>query len=278
MRGFFPEEGVIYGSYQRNSRDYSRWKTIEKSLIENSFSVIVESQPFRDYVDKIIHHPNISLIPCYVDPTVFKFNSNHRKDIRERLGISGKIVVTYCGTIGGWHDPDVQADYYLRIKKQIKNTHFLILTFSQNNPRVIETMKRKGLKRNEEYSLVNPINSEIPFYLSAGDVGLLAIADLPTARKAVSVKFVEYLSCGLPVICTPFVGGAAELIRKHNCGAVVDLDNDVTFQTLNTLIERNEDTQHRGYQLVREYLSLDVNARKFIQLYLSARLFSSHTE
>ena len=231
MRGFFPDEGVIYGAYTYNSSHYLRWKRMEKKLIQEAHSVIIESQPFKEYVENIYPHPNIALIPCYVDEDIFNFDKDSKDKLRKAFNLNGKFVVTYSGTIGGWHDPAVQCDYFLAIKKRVPNAHFLILTFKQNNNLIHSTMKEKGLVHSD-YTLLNPEPSEVSKYLNMGDVGLLTIENLATARKAVSVKFGEYLACGLPVVCTPYVEGAAQLIKKHECGIVVDLDIENTFDQI----------------------------------------------
>ncbi|MFQ5768968.1 MAG: glycosyltransferase [bacterium] len=266
MRGFFPDEGVIYGAYTYDSSSYFRWKNIEKNLIKGAHSVIVESEPFKKYVENIFHHPNIALIPCYVDNDIFKFNKDLKDKMKNDFNLNGKVVVTYSGTIGGWHDPVVQTDYFLKTKQLIPNAHFLILTFKQNNKLIHDIMKEKGLAKSE-YTLLNPKLTDIPKYLLLGDVGLLTIHNLPTAKKAVSVKFGEYLACGLPVVCTPYVEGAANLIQKNDCGIIVNLDKEETFEQIYYLLKNYDKIQQNGFKLVRDYLSIKINAQKFLQIY-----------
>jgi len=266
MRGFFPDEGVIYESYTHNSTSYLRWKKIEKTLINNAYCVFIESEPFKKYVESIFPHPNIALIPCYVDDEIFKFDQQRKDELRKELNLNGKFVIVYSGTIGGWHDPAVQADYFLKIKEQITNSHFLILTFEQKNNLIHSTLKEKGIAP-DDYSLLNPESIEVAKYLNMGDVGLLTIGDLPTAKKAVSVKFGEYLASGLPVVCTPFVSGAAQLIREYKCGIVVDLEDKSSFEQAINLIKNYTEIQNNGFELVKAYLSVKINAQRFLEIY-----------
>jgi glycosyltransferase involved in cell wall biosynthesis len=127
-------------------------------------------------------------------------------------------------------------------------------------------LEKRGVNK-DEYTLLNPETSDIPKFLLMGDVGLLTIADLPTARKAVSVKFGEYLATGLPVICTPFVAGAAQLIRDNGCGIVVDTKEASSFDQINWLLNNYKQIQNNGFKLVKEYLSVKINAGNFLEIY-----------
>lgn len=269
MRGFYPDEGVLYGAYNNNSSHYIRWKKIEKKLIEEAYCVFIESQPFKEYVENIFHHQNIALIPCYVDDDIFQFDKDLKDELRKDFNLNGKFVVTYSGTIGGWHDPALQSDYFLKIRKCVPNAHFLILTFGQNNDLIHSIMEEKGIVEND-YTLLNPQPSEVSKYLNLGDVGLLIIANLPVSKKFVTVKLGEYLACGLPVICTPFVVGAAQLIQNHDCGIVVDLQKEETFDQIDNLIKNYSKIQNNGFRLVRDHLSVKINASKFLEIYKSA--------
>ena len=119
----------------------------------------------------------------------------------------------------------------------------------------------------EAVTLLSPADELIPRYLLMGDAGFLIIEDLPTARKAVSVKFGEYLACGLPVICTPFVEGAAGLVRDYDCGIVVNRADRESFKALDDLIRRHDTIRRNGFHLVQSYLSVQVNAGKFLAIY-----------
>ncbi len=269
MRGFFPDEGVIYGAYTQDSTSYHRWKKIEKNLIKNAHCVFIESQPFKEYVENIYPHTNIVLIPCYVDEDTYRFNIQLREQLRREYSLSDKFVITYSGTIGGWHDPSYQSDFYLEIKKRVPNTHFLILTFKQKNDLIHSILSAKGFIPTD-YSLLNPQSNEVPNYLLMGDAGLLVIADLPITKKFVSVKLGEYLACGLPVICTPFVEGASRLIKDNDCGIILDLDNENSLDQIDRLVKNYDRMQLNGFKLVNRHLSVKINAPKFIEIYRAA--------
>jgi len=269
MRGIYPDEGVVYGAFARTSQAYRRWKRYEAKMIRSAYAIVIESRPFKDYVEAIHRHDNISIIPCYVDDQYFRFDETHKKSLRKELGLENRFIVTYCGTIGGWHDPGVQADYFIEIRKQIQNAYFLILTFEQKHELVKTILQEKGISK-DDYWLLSPSDDEIPKYLNMGDVGLLVIANLPTAKKAVSIKFSEYLASGLPVVCTPYVAGAAELIHEHRCGIVVDLATKNSFSAIQRLLDHYEELQANGLNLVRNYLSVNVNSSKFLQIYHGA--------
>jgi len=265
-RGFYPDEAVVYGVFREGSQDYTRWKRREKQIVDSAFRVVVESKTFKEYVQKFSPLAKLVIIPCYVDTDVFVYNPQIRKRLRKQFAMDGKFVMTYSGTIGGWHTPSVQASYFVKIKTLIPHAHYLVLTYPQFHGQIRSALLERSVTE-DAFTLLSPAPDEVPHYLLMGDAGLLVIEDLPTARKAVSVKFGEYLACGLPVLCTPFVEGAAQLIREYDCGAIVNIDEDSSFQALDRFVSQHGTLQKNGLDLVRSYLSVQVNSRRFAEIY-----------
>ena len=111
-------------------------------------------------------------------------------------------------------------------------------------------MKEKGIAR-ENYTLLNPKSSDIPKYLNMGDLGLLTIANIPAVKKMLSVKVGEYLACGLPVACSHSVEASAQLISKKNCGVILDLQRQDSFEEMHHLIKNYTEIQNNGLKLVQ---------------------------
>jgi glycosyltransferase involved in cell wall biosynthesis len=104
---------------------------------------------------------------------------------------------------------------------------------------------------------VHPAGDEVLDLLAAGDAGLVLERKVANTKVCLSVKFGEYLAAGLPVICTPAVEGTALLVRRYDCGLVVDPEGDDPPDRERGFLDRYPSLQLNGQRLVRELLSLE---------------------
>lgn len=106
--------------------------------------------------------------------------------------------------------------------------------------------------------LVNPSSPEqLSQMLALGDAGLILERKASNTKICLSVKLGEYLAAGLPVICTPFVEGAARLIREYDCGLVVNPEAGEPLEKEKKFIEDHPRLRKNGFKLVDEVLSLN---------------------
>ena len=187
-----------------------------------------------------------------------------RSEHRRQYSLTGKFVLTYCGSMG-WNDPVSLVEYYSKFRNIKRNVHLLILTFERYNVLLGRTLTARKIS-SDLYTIMNPSVEEVPNLLPAGDVGLLLLKKLPTARKAVTIKFAEYLAAGLPVVVSSHVEGAAALVRNHKCGVVVDPENNCV-QREKWLLENYSELQENGFRLANSYLALNSCSEKYLKIY-----------
>ena len=65
--------------------------------------------------------------------------------------------------------------------------------------------------------------------LCAGDYAFLLRDDYVTNNVAYPNKFLEYVSCGLKIIATPYVHDVADQIRKFNLGVIYDYSSPLNI-------------------------------------------------
>ncbi len=146
------------------------------------------------------------------------------------------IVVNHCiaGERFFW---DIKIRENIRKKLEIKDNETLFVFSSstggkwQNGDGIAMALAQQGYKilmlTKKSYSHKNILNMFVPYddvpgYLMAADIGII-IRDEDTVNKVSSpIKFSEYLSCGLPVIANDSVILICDVIKKYNCGAIVN--------------------------------------------------------
>lgn len=137
--------------------------------------------------------------------------------LKERLGLAGKQILLWAGTLGYAHGIDniLQAAELLRDQPLI---HFLFVgdgSAKSDLLRIADDLKLRNV------TFLDPVSLDlIPAYYSISFCALASLLDIPTYRGARPSKLFPALASAKPLI---FIGEgeAAELVRRATAGAVV---------------------------------------------------------
>ena len=228
IRGFFPEEYTDGGIWKENGWLYKLVKRNEKWLLSEADGFVVLTEKARQILfpesaetgfDK--YGRPIEVIPCCVDLSRFDgANENSRAEIRKKYKLENRQVITYTGSLGSWYLADEMADLMQTAREIDGSTFALILT--QSAPEIMaKRLKERGFG-DEDFLVTKIPHGEIPEYLSAADIALSFIKPCFSKLSSSPTKIAEYLASGIPIITNRGVGDVAELIEKHQTGAVVD--------------------------------------------------------
>jgi glycosyltransferase involved in cell wall biosynthesis len=158
------------------------------------------------------------------------------------------------------------ADYLQRFKKARPDAFLVVASGTPAfAPSIHQAFGEAGLKAGD-YLLVNPSSPEqLSEMLALGDAGLILERRRANTKVCLSVKLGEYLAAGLPVICTPFVEGAARLVRQYDCGLVVDPDSDEPLDKEKRFLGDYQRLRSNGFKLTRQVLALENCSRLWRQ-------------
>lgn len=131
--------------------------------------------------------------------------------MKDELGLTNKLVFTYLGACEKWQG----VDGFIRAAKTFKNDKRLAF--------VIVGGKQTSKDNNIIYIPKVP-QDEVVNYYAISDVLVLPRPSHPATEIAAPTKFPEYLAMGKPILTTN-VGDAADLVRKYECGVVVEDDS-----------------------------------------------------
>jgi hypothetical protein len=155
------------------------------------------------------------VIPCTLN-SIFASNNFSELDIinaRKKLNINqDDIVFIYSGSIAGWQSFDLLKEFISPILIGSKNHKLVFLSKLDSN-----ISELKNLFPNQVICLHLEPN-EVPYYLIAGDYGLLIREDSVTNQVASPLKYAEYLSCGLKVIISEKLGDYSKLTIQKKWG------------------------------------------------------------
>jgi glycosyltransferase involved in cell wall biosynthesis len=170
------------------------------------------------------------VIPCCADPKRFAAaTARDRDEIRRELGLEGRQVFVYVGSLGGFYLIRETADLLAVARAQDARAFALVLTHGSPLPITAELI-RLGFG-NDDFRVLHVPPDEVPKYLRASDVALALIRPSFARRSMSPTKYAEYLASGLPVIASYGIGdldGHIEearigvLLRSHDQAAYAD--------------------------------------------------------
>jgi glycosyltransferase involved in cell wall biosynthesis len=228
MRGFWADEKVDCGQWNQTRfiyrRIYRHYKKMEKHFLLNADGIVSLTQAAKDVMLGKQEYKDLSIqvIPCCADLEHFDFNKISQQEtniLKKELGIpSGKKVITYLGSLGGWYMTDEMFSFYKRMLISEPDLVMLILTKDEPS-KVLEEAQARGIER-ENFFVRYANRNEVPRFLSLSDYSIFFIR--PTFSKTASspTKHAELMSMGIPVICND-IGDTGHIIEESGTGVVV---------------------------------------------------------
>jgi glycosyltransferase involved in cell wall biosynthesis len=191
----------------------------EKSAAKEADAVVCVSDAMAQYLRARFDVPanRITVVPCGVRISTDE-PSLHRDQVRERLGLTDRFVVAFCGSTHRWQLPAESARLSRMIQRYDPKAHYLVLSPAPEQMR--EVLDEAGIPGNSSTILSVP-HAEVAHYLAAADVGLLLREKSVVNQVASPVKFAEFLAAGTPVILSEGIGDYSTMVAKHDVGLVL---------------------------------------------------------
>lgn len=269
IRGFFPEEFVDGGLWPANGILYRSAKRAEKWLMKEADGFVVLTEKAREILfpesaetgrDKL-GRP-VEVIPCCVDLDRIKVDEN----IREKLGIGDRFVVTYVGSFGGWYLTDEMMKFFAAAREFRSDVFVLILT-QRDKEMIAERLRSMGFSENDFFvESVRP--HEIANYVAAADVALSFIKACYSKLSSSPTKLAEYLACGVPVIANRGVGDVDKLIEENGVGILLDdLSRESYLKALSELGKLGNVAEKCRETAAREFDLESVGGKRYRRMY-----------
>lgn len=160
----------------------------------SDYQIFVSEALYDLSKDKLKRNKSI-IVPCLVSEKVFFFNSELRKQTRERLNYTlNDIVFIYSGSMIGYQFIDGLQLLFEDIMK-LNNSKILILTSETEKAKRYFNFidERRMIIMSSDFAQMNA-------YYNAADFGILIREKLRLNFVASPTKFGEYCLTGLPVI------------------------------------------------------------------------------
>ncbi|HPN96855.1 MAG TPA: glycosyltransferase [Candidatus Moranbacteria bacterium] len=213
----------------------SRIKSLEKKAILKSAATIFETENFKNHIADSygIKNANLTVIPNFYDASLLPPSDWNREKMRQKLGISGKNVIVYAGTVEVWYEFEKMFDLVSRLKKNDSRIFFQLFLkedYARDESRdILNNLENRalkfGLKKGEDFNLSSYPPKERYYYLAACDAGICLTTSNEFKTIMMYLKLVDYLGAGLPIIVNQEVLEAKKIIQEANAGYTVDYND-----------------------------------------------------
>lgn len=265
-RSPFPEENIAARRWKAGGINYRSWKKIEKLLCQKSDVVIAISNPFLESLKEVAPSSRFELIPNNY-PSKFTKGTKDVKVIGREGESSENIKICYVGSFGHWNSPEPYLqflEYLVADSRSSVGAKFIIQSQSLS---FLEACLSKVKFNHEKLTVISSSQEDVIDHMSDCVVGI-QIMSRPDDR--LSIKFVEYLAAGLPVIVSENVRGAADIVKNYKVGFVLNDDfsnKHEALQFISNVVNDRMFWRTKCRNLAEELFSCDVVSKKLKRLY-----------
>lgn len=221
LRDIWPESIAAVGA-MRPGRVLRLLEKLELGLYRSAARVVALTYGFRrNLVRRGIDERKIDVVTNGVDLAQFQPKDS---TLRDELGLQGKFVVGYFGTIGMAHGLSsvIDAAALLADDPQGRDVEFLFVGEGADRP-ALESQVRDLALTNVRFRDYVP-KAEIVRYWGAVDVALIHLKRSPTFQTVIPSKMFECMAMGVP-IAMGVEGEAAEMVERHDVGLCFEPGN-----------------------------------------------------
>jgi len=221
-------------------------------MVKGSDAVSVGNQFLRDEVLKVDRGKAVVLIPTSIDTGLYPK--------KKKISDGPEFILGWIGTKGNLRYLRRLEPVFEKISRRFSHLRLKIVSDDFFDSAHLPTIKKPWRLEDENEDLVS------------FDIGLMPLDDDLWSRGKCGLKIIQYLSVGVPVVCTP-VGINSDIVKNEENGFWAR--NDLEWvDRLSTLIQ-NPDLRRqmglRGMETVEREYSLAVVSEKFLQVLQNLR-------
>ncbi len=224
LRDLWPDSITAVGA-MRESTAIRMLRRLEYWLYRRATRIVSVTHSFKEIlVQNGIPPEKIAVVPNGVDPEAFTPGPKPVELVR-RLGLDGKFVAAYVGTIGMAHGLGTILDAAERLKDR-DDIAFVLVGTGAEHAKLEAEARDRGLVNVRFVGSVS--KAEVKDYWRLCDVALVLLRDLPLFRHVIPSKIFEAWGSGRPVILG-VAGESAGIVQDSQGGRVIPPENAETL-------------------------------------------------
>ena len=217
LEDLYPDAAVAAGVL-RGRRVIAFFSAMERFLYRHATHISVISESFRTNLDrKGVPAEKMTLIPVWADPDIVHPLPKENR-FRQRLGLSGKLVVMYAGNLGLTSCLEDVIDA-AKLLKEAADICFVIVGEGVKKDN-LAAMAQDAALTNVMFLPYQP-REVFPEMLAAADVGLVTL-NHSSASSSLPSKVFNVMASARPILAVaPLDSEFAHLVEDGHCGMVI---------------------------------------------------------
>jgi glycosyltransferase involved in cell wall biosynthesis len=268
VRDLWPESLEAVGIGKPGSLLHRPLWDAARFLYRNADHIVVVTRPFQDHLRERwgVPRERVSVMENGVETDFFTPNAAD-PSLREQLGLAGKFVVAYIGTLGIAQRLDTVIDAAETLKTSAPQAAFLFVGEGADKER-IQSLARARRLDNLIFLDQQP-RGRIPAYICAADAGMVPLKRTDLFTTVIPTKLLEFMSCARPVILG-VDGESRRLLQEANAGIFVE--PEIAPQLAEAILRLANDPAlsaslgQNGRRYVVENLAREATAERYLDL------------
>jgi len=241
------DDAIMYRSSSSNQpHSFSRWLKF-RWMVKGSDVVTVGNEFLQNEVLKVDPRKKVFLIPTSIDMSLYP----------KKKGISGhpEIILGWIGTKGNLKYLKTLEPIFKTLAQKFSHIKLKIVCDDFYDSHYLPVIKKPWKLEEENEDLIS------------FDIGLMPLHDDLWSRGKCGLKIIQYLSVGVPAVCTP-IGINCDIIRNGYNGFWAATHQEWVDRI--TILIQNSDLRERmglnGISTVEKEYSLSVTTEKFLKV------------
>jgi glycosyltransferase involved in cell wall biosynthesis len=241
------DDAIMYrSSSSPRPHSFSRWLKFGR-MVRGSDAVTVGNEFLRNEVLKVDRQKKVFLIPTSIDTKLYP----------KKKGMSdpSEFIVGWIGTGGNLKYLKKLEPVFETIAQRFPHVKLKIVSNDFYDPPHLPVIKKPWRLEDENEDLIS------------FDIGLMPLNDDLWSRGKCGLKIIQYLSVGVPVVCTP-VGMNRDIVQ-HGKNGFWATTHQEWVDHITTFIQNPDLRQRMGFNGIetveREY-SLSVTSEKVLKV------------
>lgn len=268
VRDLWPESLTASGVGNSSSLPTRSLSLIASLLYRSCDHVVAVTEAIRQSIitQRNLASTKVSVVENGVETEMFA--PTHPSDsVKDSLGLGGKFVVSYIGTLGQAHGLDVAVRAAAALSDRSTEIQFLMVGEGAEKENLIAQADRAGLK-NIRFIPGQP-RKDIPGLIRASDVCLVLLKKRDVFKTVIPTKMLEFMSCGRPIILG-VNGQARSVLDSAECGLFVEPEDSAALAEAIVRLHQDAHLREalgaRGRSYVVENLAREAKAREYMDV------------
>jgi glycosyltransferase involved in cell wall biosynthesis len=265
VRDLWPDSITASGMGREGSMPIRVLRAVAGFLYRSCEHIVVVTRAFReDLVSKWAVPPEkISIVENGVETDLFTPDGG-KDTAKSALGIQGRFVVSYIGTLGLAHGLSTVLQGAAQLQATLPEILFLFVGEGADKERLVSLAQDRGL-RNVLFLSEQP-REKVPSVIRASDICLVPLKKADVFKTVIPTKMLEFMACGRPVILG-VDGQARQVLDGAQAGVFVEPENQVALvQAIKHLYQDSTLRQTlglNGRNYIMEHLSRERTAKLY---------------